>query len=176
MERRAWSRPRQDHCVLGVPIALLDHNCGSSTLSSTVSLNPAVCTERLKAFQEGNTPILLMSNVGTVGLNIAVANILIVVDNLWLAQETEQLVGRVWHHPQNKTVILYSIIADNTLDVFIVSLGSEKGLMHRRFMGQSTALERAMLTQKERAVRDAEDEEDEDEDPSRKRLQKQSRR
>ncbi|OSC96169.1 P-loop containing nucleoside triphosphate hydrolase protein, partial [Trametes coccinea BRFM310] len=104
------------------------------------SLKPAVRTERLKAFQEGDTPILLMSNVGTVGLNIAVANILIVVDNLWSAQETEQLVGRVWRHPQKKTVIHYSIIADNTSDVFIASLGSEKGLMHRRFMGQSTAL------------------------------------
>lgn len=48
--------------------------------------------------------------------------------------------GRVWRHPQKKTVIHYSIIADNTSDVFIASLGSEKGLMHRRFMGQSTAL------------------------------------
>ncbi|KAI9057594.1 hypothetical protein FKP32DRAFT_1552356, partial [Trametes sanguinea] len=80
----------------------------------------------LKAFQQGTKQVLLMSNVGTVGLNIAFANIVIIMDNLWSAQETEQLMGRVWRHPQQKKTIEYHVIADGTSDVFIGGISFDK--------------------------------------------------
>ncbi|KAL7280993.1 hypothetical protein ACG7TL_004295 [Trametes sanguinea] len=131
-----------------------------------------VRTERLRQFREGSTPIMLMSNVGTTGLNIAFANILIIVDNLWSAQENEQLVGRLWRHPQKKTVIRYQIIADNTSDVFIASVSSDKGLMHHQLMegGETTLTNTTLLSERvlldgmeTQAVNDAEEPENEEE-------------
>ncbi|KAJ2993885.1 hypothetical protein NUW54_g7644 [Trametes sanguinea] len=91
---------------------------------------PAQRALTLKAFQSGRKQILLMSNVGTVGLNIAFANIVIIIDNLWSAQETEQLMGRVWRHPQEKKTIEYHVIADGTSDVFIGGISFDKGLVY----------------------------------------------
>ncbi|KAI9069500.1 hypothetical protein FKP32DRAFT_1559599, partial [Trametes sanguinea] len=101
---------------------------------------PAQRAATLKAFQTGSKQILLMSNVGTVGLNIAFANIVIIMDNLWSAQETEQLMGRVWRHPQAKKTIEYHVIAAGTSDVFIGGISFDKGLAHRRLMRMPTSL------------------------------------
>ncbi|KAL7283873.1 hypothetical protein ACG7TL_001143 [Trametes sanguinea] len=106
---------------------------------------PAQRAATLKAFQNGDKQILLMSNVGTVGLNISFANIVIIMDNLWSAQETEQLMGRVWRHPQEKKVIEYHVIADGTSDVFIGGISFDKGLAHRRLMHMPTSLQRALI-------------------------------
>ncbi|KAI9056740.1 hypothetical protein FKP32DRAFT_1551830, partial [Trametes sanguinea] len=88
--------------------------------------SPVQRAATLKAFQKGSKQILLMSNVGTVGLNIAFANIVIIMDNLWSAQETEQLMGRVWRHPQAKKTIEYHIVAAGTSDVFIGGISFDK--------------------------------------------------
>ncbi|KAJ2985714.1 hypothetical protein NUW54_g10059 [Trametes sanguinea] len=85
-----------------------------------------------------------MSNVGTVGLNIAFANIVVIVDNLWSAQEMEQLIGRVWRHPQSKQVLIYSLIAVGTSDVFLNTISRDKGTMQSGFMNTDTALKRAL--------------------------------
>ncbi|KAI0348718.1 hypothetical protein OH77DRAFT_1416039, partial [Trametes cingulata] len=95
----------------------------------------------LKEFRlSQDTFVLLLSNVGTVGLNIAFANIVIVVDNLWSAQENEQLIGRVWRHPQKKRVIVYYLIAENTSDVFLNTISRDKGMMQNAFMNIPTEL------------------------------------
>ncbi|KAJ3001286.1 hypothetical protein NUW54_g6525 [Trametes sanguinea] len=101
---------------------------------------PSQRVASLKAFQTGSKQVLLMSNVGTVGLNIAFANIVVVMDNLWSAQETEQLMGRVWRHPQEKKVIEYHIVAEGTSDIFIGGISFDKGLAHRRLMHMPTTL------------------------------------
>ncbi|KAL7283875.1 hypothetical protein ACG7TL_001145 [Trametes sanguinea] len=106
---------------------------------------PSQRVASLKAFQTGSKQVLLMSNVGTVGLNIAFANIVVVMDNLWSAQETEQLMGRVWRHPQEKKVIEYHIVAEGTSDIFIGGISFDKGLAHRRLMHMPTTLQRALV-------------------------------
>ncbi|KAG2335271.1 hypothetical protein BDR05DRAFT_843481, partial [Suillus weaverae] len=46
--------------------------------------------------------VLILSGVGTVGLNLACANIMVVVDTLWSEQDDRQLRGRIYRHPQDK--------------------------------------------------------------------------
>ncbi|PCH35430.1 hypothetical protein WOLCODRAFT_156113 [Wolfiporia cocos MD-104 SS10] len=76
----------------------------------------------LKAFQDmtcEDAQVLIMSDVGMVGLKIAFVNMLIIMDMLWSVQEDTQLIGRVWHHPQIKLVEVYRLIAAVTPDVFL---------------------------------------------------------
>lgn len=67
-------------------------------------------------------------------------NLTALQDNLWSAQEAEQLLGRVHRHGQKKTSIRYDLIATNTSDVFIEAVSHEKGLMHSKLMNMPTAL------------------------------------
>ncbi|KAH9848946.1 P-loop containing nucleoside triphosphate hydrolase protein, partial [Lenzites betulinus] len=77
--------------------------------------------------------VLLLSGVGLCGLNMAFANIVIIVDNLWSAQEDQQLIGRVWRYSQMKRVIVYRVIAQETSDVFLNNIGFQKGNLHSEF-------------------------------------------
>ena len=87
-----------------------------------------------------DTHVLLLSNVGACGLNLEFANILIVVDNLWSAQEYEQLIGRVWRHGQKKEVIVYFVLALGTSDIFFRNVSLDKGLMHKVLTSMPTQL------------------------------------
>ncbi|KAH9852795.1 P-loop containing nucleoside triphosphate hydrolase protein, partial [Lenzites betulinus] len=84
--------------------------------------------------------VLLLSGVGMCGLNMAFANIVIIVDNLWSAQEDQQLIGRVWRYSQPKIVAIYRIIARGTSDVFLNNIGFQKGTLHSEFSGIEPSL------------------------------------
>ncbi|EED77778.1 predicted protein [Postia placenta Mad-698-R] len=86
--------------------------------------------------------VLILSNVGAVGFNIACANILIIIDTLWSAQDDSQLIGRLWRQRQLKLVHVYRLIARNTSDVFLNNISFDKSIMHNAFMGSSRALRR----------------------------------
>ncbi|KAI9069960.1 hypothetical protein FKP32DRAFT_1558701 [Trametes sanguinea] len=118
----------------------LEHS-GVKYMEINSDKTPKQRAETLQAFRlSEDVQVLLMSNVGTVGLNIAFANIVIVVDNLWSAQEMEQLIGRVWRHPQSKRVLIYSLIAVGTSDVFLNTISRDKGTMQSGFMNTDTQL------------------------------------
>ncbi|KAH9048618.1 P-loop containing nucleoside triphosphate hydrolase protein [Lactarius deliciosus] len=100
-------------------------------------------TKRLKEFMESGrngARVLLMSNVGTVGLNIACANILIIVDVLWSVLSEQQLIGRVWRYPQPKTVHVYRLIGGNSPDIFLNNISFSKGFIQDTFSNIGEAL------------------------------------
>lgn len=79
--------------------------------------------------------VLILSGVGMVGLNLACANIMVVVDTLWSEQDDLQLRGRIYRHPQAKEVHVYRAIALKTADVFLNNISFSKGAMHEAFVG-----------------------------------------
>ncbi|RDX39540.1 hypothetical protein OH76DRAFT_1367407, partial [Lentinus brumalis] len=90
----------------------------------------------LEQFRDStDTYVCLLSSVGNCGLNLAFANIMIIVDNMWSAQEVEQLIGRVWRHGQQKEVIAYFCIAIQSSDIFLSNLSLDKGYMHKVLIG-----------------------------------------
>ncbi|KAH9019253.1 P-loop containing nucleoside triphosphate hydrolase protein [Lactarius pseudohatsudake] len=104
-------------------------------------------TKRLKEFMESGrngARVLLMSNVGTVGLNIACANILIIVDVLWSVLSEQQLIGRVWRYPQPKTVHVYRLIGGNSPDIFLNNISFSKGFIQDTFSNIGEALQKAL--------------------------------
>ncbi|CCM06752.1 uncharacterized protein FIBRA_09049 [Fibroporia radiculosa] len=94
--------------------------------------------KRIQQFKDGGRAdprVLILLGVGLVGLNLACANILIMMDTLWSAQEDSQLIGRVWRHPQPKQVHVYRLIAWNTPDVFLNRISFDKATMMKAFTG-----------------------------------------
>ncbi|KAG2062517.1 hypothetical protein BDR04DRAFT_990074, partial [Suillus decipiens] len=79
--------------------------------------------------------VLILSGVGMVGLNMACANIMVVMDTLWSEQDDRQLRGRIYRHPQAKEVHVYRAIALKTADVFLNNISFSKGAMHEAFIG-----------------------------------------
>ena len=122
----------------------------------------AASLEKFKRSKRKGPRVLIVSNVGLYGLNVACANIMVVVvshsavcdspagteplftyfvaqDTLWSAQEDRQLIGHVWRFPQQKQVHVYRIVAEGTSDVFLNNISFSKGAMHDAFMQSSDA-------------------------------------
>jgi SNF2 family DNA or RNA helicase len=103
--------------------------------------------------RESGPRVLILSGVGMVGLNLACANIMVVMvcsistfdistrvltsrqDTLWSEQDDRQLRGRIYRHPQTKPVHIYRAIALRTADVFLNNISFSKGAMHEAFTG-----------------------------------------
>ncbi|KAJ3525636.1 hypothetical protein NM688_g8374 [Phlebia brevispora] len=104
-------------------------------INGTMSLKKRA--ENLAKFMnsDANGPrVLLVSNIGTVGLNIDKANILIFFGSQWSDMDSRQMIGRIWRQPQRKIVIIYWILTRGSADVFLDSISLEKGFMHDALM------------------------------------------
>jgi hypothetical protein len=103
--------------------------------------------------KDDEATILLISSVGTTGLNLTVASVVIFVvsllmnrhilrrgwltiskSGLWSGQETKQTIGRVWRHGQIDPVVVYHVIAPNSVDEVLLGYANGKTLQMERFM------------------------------------------
>ncbi|KAI6116603.1 P-loop containing nucleoside triphosphate hydrolase protein [Pisolithus croceorrhizus] len=103
----------------------------------------SVLNEFRSSTRDAGARVLILSQVGMVGLNLACANIMIIADTLWSALEDEQLRGRIYRYPQQKEVLFYRLVARGTPDVFLNNIAFDKGNLHKAFVGmdeQSKAL------------------------------------
>ncbi|RXW11953.1 hypothetical protein EST38_g13902, partial [Candolleomyces aberdarensis] len=66
-----------------------------------------------------NRRVLLFSSIGSVGLNLACADVVIVADVLWSDVALQQIVGRAHRLGQSRTVHVYNMIALRTTDVLM---------------------------------------------------------
>ncbi|KAF5379543.1 hypothetical protein D9615_006663 [Tricholomella constricta] len=139
-------------------------------ISDIVEVNGNMSTKsRQHALQRFDKPdgprVLLMSAVGMTGLNLPIANILIMLDTLWSAQEDRQLIGRIWRTPQKKEVHVYRLIANGTPDVFLNHLSFDKSAMHEAFTGSEPSIQRLFGKHGPPDVDEDEQEQDSDADP-----------
>ncbi|KAH8986189.1 P-loop containing nucleoside triphosphate hydrolase protein, partial [Lactarius hatsudake] len=124
-------------------IELVLNNNGIKTLSINGKNKQSEQVSTLKKFKESahdGPRVLIISNVGTTGLNIAFANILIIVDVLWSVLSDQQLIGRVWCYPQIKTVHIYRLIADKSPDILLNNLSYSKGFIQESFANIGNSL------------------------------------
>lgn len=108
------------------------------------------------AFKESTTcKVLIISSVGSAGLNLAFCNCVIYIvclfpvyfkgmlttfgqDQTWSSQDERQIDGRVWRQPQDKNVIIYHVLADQTSDIMLSSMASTKRDMLDAFLDKNT--------------------------------------
>ncbi|KAF8265969.1 hypothetical protein EI94DRAFT_1471623, partial [Lactarius quietus] len=98
------------------------------------------CADQQENESEHGPCVMLLLNVGSVGLNITFANVLIIVDVLWSALSNQQLVGQVWRHPQWKQVHVYQLIGGGSPDVFLNNMSFSKSLIMEMFMNVGDTL------------------------------------
>ncbi|KAI5990555.1 hypothetical protein F5J12DRAFT_786493 [Pisolithus orientalis] len=77
--------------------------------------------------------MLIIPNIGMVGLNLACANIMVIVDTMWSALDDEQPHGRMV--PPAKASPCIPAHHLSTPDVFLNNTPFDKGQLHSMFMG-----------------------------------------
>jgi SNF2 family DNA or RNA helicase len=90
----------------------------------------------VKRFNEDpNLRVILISNAGASGLNLNVANYVIILDALWTKTLASQIEGRAWRLGQTEPVYVFSITALKTTDIMMGSVAEMKGAMFQEFVG-----------------------------------------
>ncbi|KAF8422282.1 P-loop containing nucleoside triphosphate hydrolase protein [Boletus edulis BED1] len=107
------------------------HNVSAAEMHGAMSIKQrqAALNSFRKSTRNHGDRVLILSAVGLVGLNLACANIMIMVDTTWSAMDDEQLKGRIFRYPQQKQVHFYRLIALNTPDVFLNNIAFGKARM-----------------------------------------------
>ncbi|KAH6908973.1 hypothetical protein BKA70DRAFT_1479770 [Coprinopsis sp. MPI-PUGE-AT-0042] len=70
----------------------------------------------------------------TVGLNLTRANIVIILDQPWSAQDIRQIIGRCYRQRQTRTVYVYHLTANDTADVPLAAIARGKKAMLDAFV------------------------------------------
>ncbi|KAH9019860.1 P-loop containing nucleoside triphosphate hydrolase protein [Lactarius pseudohatsudake] len=118
-----------------IQMVLKHHNIDVLTIDGKMSQQERKSTlEKFKNSGRDGPRVLLISNIGSIGHNIAFANILIIMDVLWSVISDQQLIERVWRHPQRKKVHVYRLIGGRSPDVLLNNLLFSKGFIQEAFM------------------------------------------
>ena len=82
---------------------------------------------RVKAFQEGDDPLFLISlKAGGVGLNLTAADYVIILDPWWNPAAEDQAADRAYRIGQDKPVMVYRIVTTDSIEERVLRLQSEK--------------------------------------------------
>ncbi|KAJ3764543.1 P-loop containing nucleoside triphosphate hydrolase protein, partial [Lentinula raphanica] len=87
-------------------------------------------------YQLKSARVLVFSSVGTTGLNLTIADIVIFLDQPWSAQDERQILGRAYRQPQAKTVKAIHLLAENSSDVLINGMARGKKDMLEAFVNK----------------------------------------
>ncbi|KDN36761.1 hypothetical protein RSAG8_10625, partial [Rhizoctonia solani AG-8 WAC10335] len=86
--------------------------------------------------------IMIISNVGSAGLNLTVASVVILVSPVWSGSENHQILGRCHRHSQERDVLAYQIIAPEGVDLALMGIASGKTLTSDQFMMSQNQLQK----------------------------------
>ncbi|KAG6848956.1 hypothetical protein H0H93_012463 [Arthromyces matolae] len=97
----------------------------------------------IKQFYDDDHParVILLSSVGSAGLNLAIADVVIFFDQPWSAQDERQIIGRAHRQPQKKVVKTIYLLAENTAEILIHNLAKGKANMFEFFINPEMAAE-----------------------------------
>ncbi|KAG8782049.1 hypothetical protein FRC12_021264 [Ceratobasidium sp. 428] len=94
------------------------------------SMTPKKRDQALAQFEQNkDIRVMLVSSVGTTGLNVTVASVGILLSGLWSRMDINQFIGRMWRPGQPEIVIIHHVFAPNTVDGVLAGLAGGKLLM-----------------------------------------------
>ncbi len=105
-------------------------------LDGTTRNRPAVLTE----FKSGNAPVFLISlKAGGFGLNLTEADYCILLDPWWNPATEEQAIDRVHRIGQTKNVMVYRLVAKDTIEEKVMALKATKAKLFSSVMDSGSA-------------------------------------
>ncbi|THG92497.1 hypothetical protein EW026_g8419 [Hermanssonia centrifuga] len=116
-------------------------------------------TKTLSAFRASGRDgprVLIISQVGSVGLNIEFANVLVLLDSCWSAVEDLQTIGRLHRVPQSKQVIVYRPLLKGSADGWLFQNSHDKASVADAFTQSSERLRNTLRRLEEESVADDE--------------------
>jgi len=100
----------------------------------------------VERFRAGEVPVFLISlKAGGVGLNLTEADYVFVLDPWWNPAVEAQAVDRAHRIGQNRTVMVYRLVAVGTIEEKVMALKERKAKLFAQVLG-GDALESAALT------------------------------
>lgn len=111
---------------------------GFDYLECKGSMSPKKRAEMLRMFADhgANHRILILSNVGIIGLNLHAAQHLIFADVGWTGQDRTQVIGRLQRKPQKSLVHVYLPCINNTTDDILNGMSLTKERLLDIFLGE----------------------------------------
>jgi superfamily II DNA or RNA helicase len=105
-------------------------------LDGSTSNRPAV----LKKFKDGSAPLFLISlKAGGVGLNLTEADYCFLLDPWWNPATEAQAVDRIHRIGQSKSVMVYRLIAKDTIEQKVMELKERKAALFASVMDEGNA-------------------------------------
>ncbi|KAF7771865.1 hypothetical protein Agabi119p4_6176 [Agaricus bisporus var. burnettii] len=97
--------------------------------------------KRVKDLYDDKHParVLVFSAVAAVGLNLAIADVVIFFDQPWSSQDERQVRGRAHRQPQKKVVKVIHLLAINSADTVMYSVARGKENMFDAFVNKELA-------------------------------------
>ncbi|KAF5343888.1 hypothetical protein D9756_011620 [Leucocoprinus leucothites] len=94
--------------------------------------------KRVKRFHDlkSDTRVLIFSSVGSAGLNLSIADVVIFFDQPWSAQDERQIRGRAHRQPQSKEVKVIYLLANNSADLLMNGVARGKQDMLEAFVNK----------------------------------------
>jgi SNF2 family DNA or RNA helicase len=97
-------------------------------------------------FKDGTAPVFLISlKAGGVGLNLTEADYCVLLDPWWNPAVEAQAVDRAHRIGQDKTVMVYRLVAKDTIEVKVAALKQRKAALFADVLGDG-AFSGAALT------------------------------
>ncbi|CUA73437.1 helicase SWR1 [Rhizoctonia solani] len=100
--------------------------------------------ERNRAIKEfetkDDTRVLLLSNVGTTGLNLPMASVVIFLSGMWSGPEGDQMIGRCRRPGQQLVVHVYYIVVPDTADEILAQYATSKSILEEALFVQRKQL------------------------------------
>lgn len=123
------------------------HGVPSLTINGQTTFDQR--NRRIKDLHNENNKhrVLIFSSVGSAGLNLAIADVVIFFDQPWSAQDEQQIRGRAHRQPQTKNVKVIYLLANNSADPVLHSMARGKRDMFNAFVNNTLLEELQMLLQ-----------------------------
>jgi len=100
---------------------------------------------RVQQFRTGSDPVFLISlKAGGFGLTLTEADYVFVLDPWWNPAAEAQAVDRTHRIGQSKTVMVYRLVAENTIEDKVVALQQRKRALFDQVVGSGTATDDAV--------------------------------
>ncbi|QRW09543.1 Helicase conserved C-terminal domain [Ceratobasidium sp. AG-Ba] len=107
---------------------------GFSTTHVNGKMSQAQRDESVQAFQRDDGPeVLILSDAGSVGLNLQRGSVAIYVDHPWSASDCDQIEGRLQRKGQEQRVYVYRLVVPDTPDEYLLGYANGKRLMMQLF-------------------------------------------
>ena len=112
-------------------------NIGHVYLDGTTRNRP----ERIAEFRDGDAPVFLISlKAGGFGLTLTEADYVFMLDPWWNPAAEQQAIDRTHRIGQNKHVMVYRLVASDTIEDKVVALQERKRILAEQILGDGTAL------------------------------------